>query len=121
MPAPSLHPGLQDDKPDSVDIDRALRKKAATLVANGLDATPHELLATAYRGYKCWAHERRLHFPEPRRYALLLDILQYCSDEYLVERASCEEPGFANAEVAEMLDARYPRFARLRLRMKQRR
>ncbi|KAF7962648.1 hypothetical protein AWV80_19400 [Cupriavidus sp. UYMU48A] len=78
-------------------------------------------MATAYRGYKCWAHERRLHFPEPRRYALLLDILQCCSDEHLVERASCEEPGFANAEIAEMLDARYPRYARLRLRMKQRR
>jgi len=119
MPALLPHPGLQDDKPDSVDINCALRKQAATLVANVLDATPDELLATAHRGYKCWARERRLHFPELRRCALLFEILQYSADENLVERASCEEPGFENTEIAKMLDARYPRYARLRLRVKR--
>lgn len=99
------------------ELDKALNEEAKAL-AVGLDGTPQALVALAHAGYRAWAKDGNLQFPEDRRYALLGEILRYCADENLLERYSAQE---CRSEIAEMLDARYPRYARTRARLLARR
>lgn len=93
------------------DNQRALLLEARRLAEN-VDGTADQLLALAHAGYQTWTRNRRLHFPETRRHALLLEILRYCADSHLLE---C--PPFAQSRieaVEDAMDASYPRYARLR-------
>jgi len=84
----------------------------AKRLAEDLDGTTEQLLALAYAGYHAWTRNRRLHFPESRRHAFLLEILRYCADEHLLE---CPPLEMSRVEAVEQaMDAYYPRYARLR-------
>jgi hypothetical protein len=69
-------------------------------------------LVLAHPGYKARTKNRRLHFPEPRRHELLVQILRDCAYSHLLECPPFEKTHIEAIE--EMMDARYPRYARLR-------
>jgi len=92
------------------DNQRALLLEARRLAEN-VDGTADQLLALTHAGYRTWTRNRRLHFPEPRRHALLLEILRYCADSHLLECAPFEQCRVAVVE--DSMDASYPRYARL--------
>lgn len=100
------------------EFDKALHQEAKALSVN-LDGTPEALLTVAHAGYKAWAKEGNLHFPDETRYALLHEILRYCADECLLECYPSQERRLR--EIAEMLDQRYPRYACTRARLRARR
>ena len=84
----------------------------AQRLAEHLDGTAEALLALTYAGYRAWTRNRRLHFPDGRRHALLLEILRYCADAHLLE---CLPFDLSRVEAIEhALDELYPRYARLR-------
>ncbi|MGO4333035.1 hypothetical protein AB4Z48_35035 [Cupriavidus sp. 2TAF22] len=90
-----------------------LQLEAKALAAN-LDGTPGALLALTHAGYRYWTKARRLHFPPPRREALLLEIMRFCADTNLLECAPDPEDRDRQHVIEEMLDARYLRYARLK-------
>ncbi|WP_092603334.1 hypothetical protein [Ralstonia sp. 25mfcol4.1] len=92
------------------DNQRALLEEARRLAEN-VDGTADQLLALAHAGYRTWTRNRRLHFPESRRHALLLEILRYCAASHLLECPPFEQSRVAVVEDA--MDASYPRYARL--------
>lgn len=92
------------------DNQRALLLEARRL-AEDVDGTADQLLALAHASYRAWTRNRRLHFPDPRRHTLLLEILRYCADSHLLECPPFEQ---SRIEVVEdAMDASYPRYARL--------
>ncbi|MGT2455146.1 hypothetical protein ACU4GI_18570 [Cupriavidus basilensis] len=88
-----------------------LQLEANTLAAS-LDGTPGALMALTHAGYLDWAKARRLNFQSPLRETLLLEIMRFCANTHLLECPP--EDGCRRQEIADMLDARYPRYARLR-------
>ncbi|WP_439672871.1 hypothetical protein AEMCBJ_33280 (plasmid) [Cupriavidus necator] len=100
------------------EFEKALHQEAKALSEN-LDGTAGQLLALTHAGYKAWAKEGNLHFPEPKRYALLHEILRYCAYGSLLE---CNPTQWDSLrKIAEMLDRRYPRYACTRARLRARR
>jgi len=93
------------------DNERALSLEAQRL-AERLGGTADQLVVLAHAGYRAWTRSRRLHFPETRRHELLLEILHYCADSHLLECPPFEQSGAEAVE--DEMDARYPRYARLR-------
>ncbi|MCY1203936.1 hypothetical protein D9M68_226470 [compost metagenome] len=100
------------------EFDKALHEEAKELSVN-LDGTSQALLALSHAGYKAWAKEGNLQFPEEKRYALLHEILRYCAYGSLLECYPTHESRLR--EIAGMLDGRYPRYARTRARLQERR
>jgi hypothetical protein len=90
-----------------------LQLEAKALAVN-LDGTPDARLALTHLGYRYWTKARRLHFPPPRREALLLEIMRFCADTNLLECPPDPEDGDRQGVIEVMLDARYPRYARLK-------
>lgn len=86
----------------------------ANTLASKLDGTPGALLALTHAGYHYWAKARRLHFPQPRRDELLLEIMNFCADTNLLECPPDPEDGDRRQAIECMLDGRYPRYARLK-------
>lgn len=100
------------------DLYPALFREAKDLCEAGAD-TPQALLALTYAGYRAWAKAGNLNFPEEKHYALLQEILRYCAAECLL--ACCYPQEHRLQEIADMLDAAYPRYARTRARLSARR
>ncbi|WP_244223010.1 hypothetical protein [Cupriavidus lacunae] len=100
------------------DFDRALSAEAKELCPTG-SGTPQALLALAYAGYRAWAKAGNLNFPDEKRYTLLQEILRYCAEECSL--ACCYPQEYRLREIAAMLDAAYPRYARTRERLSARR
>ncbi|MDF3835143.1 hypothetical protein P3W85_19570 [Cupriavidus basilensis] len=92
-------------------ITKSLRLQANTLAAT-LDGTPGALLALAHAGYRQWTKARHLNFPPARREELLQEILHFCADTHLLKCPPEDE--CRPQAIADMLDARYPRYARHR-------
>ncbi|WP_198293117.1 hypothetical protein [Cupriavidus sp. UYPR2.512] len=72
-----------------------------------------------HAGFRAWAKEGNLHFPDEKRYALLHEVLRYCADRCLL--ACCFSQERRLREIAEMLDGSYPRYALTRARVSARR
>lgn len=81
--------------------------------------TPEALIALAHAGFRAWAKAGNLNFPEEKRYALLHEVLRYCADRCLL--ACCFSQERRLSEIAEVLDASYPRYALTRARVSARR
>jgi len=81
--------------------------------------TPQALLALTYAGYRAWAKAGNLSLPDEKHYALLQEILRYCAAECLL--ACCYSQEYRLQEIADLLDAAYPRYARTRERLFERR
>lgn len=96
---------------DDADNQRALVLEARRL-AEHLDGTADQLLALAYAGYRAWTKNRRLHFLEDRRHALMINILRYCAETHLLECPPFDRT--SNEVIEDALDASYPRYARNR-------
>jgi len=90
-----------------------LQLEAKALAANP-DGTPDALLALTHAGYRYWTKARRLHFLPPRREALLLEIVRFCAVTNLLECPPDPQDGDRQQVIEEMLDAHYPRYARLK-------
>ena len=82
----------------------------ANALAATLDGTPGALLALVHAGYRQWTKTQHLTFPPARRDELLREILHFCADTHLLECPP--EDGCRPQAIADMLDARYPRYAR---------
>jgi hypothetical protein len=100
------------------DLDRQLHRDAIELCQTG-PATPAKLVALAHAGLKAWAKVGNLQFPPEKRYALLQEIMRYCAWECLC--ACCFSRDHALQKIADMLDGSYPRYARTRARLAERR
>ncbi|WP_416047435.1 hypothetical protein [Cupriavidus basilensis] len=82
----------------------------ANALAATLDGTPGALLALVHAGYRQWTKARRLNFQAARRDELLREILHFCADTHLLECPPEDE--CRPQAIADMLDSRYPRYAR---------
>ncbi|WP_232232599.1 hypothetical protein [Cupriavidus sp. amp6] len=99
------------------DYYRALQEEA-TASSSHFMARPR-LIALAHAGFRAWAKAGNLNFPDEKRYALLHEVLRYCADRCLL--ACCFSQEWRLREIAEMLDASYPRYALTRARVSARR
>ncbi len=88
---------------------KTLQLQANALAAT-LDGTPGALLALVHAGYRQWTKARRLYFQPERRDELLQEIPHFCADTHLLECP--HDDGCRPQAIADMLDARYPRYAR---------
>ena len=100
------------------DFDRELQRLANELSGVGHDK-PAQLLALTYAGFRAWAKVGNLNFPPERRHELLQEILRFCAYECLC--ACCFSRDDALQRIADMLDGSYPRYARTRARLEERR
>ncbi|WP_427308827.1 hypothetical protein [Cupriavidus sp. H39] len=100
------------------EFDRQLQALANELSQVGHDK-PAQLLALTYTGFRAWAKVGNLSFPPERRYELLQEVLRFCADESLC--ACCFSRDHALQKIADMLDGSYPRYARTRARIEERR
>ncbi|WP_316157803.1 hypothetical protein [Cupriavidus sp. BIC8F] len=100
------------------DFDRTLQQEAKTLF-QPFHGTPGALLALTHAGFRAWAKAGNLNFPDEMRYALLQEILRFCAAECLL--ACCFSQERRLREITEILDGRYPRYARTRARLTARR
>ncbi len=100
------------------DYYRALQEEARALF-QPFHGTPEALIALAHAGFRAWAKAGNLNFPDEKRYALLHEVLRYCAHQCLL--ACCFSQERRLREIAEMLDARYPRYAVTRARVSARR
>ncbi|MDX6007273.1 hypothetical protein [Cupriavidus necator] len=98
------------------DLHQMLEAKALFQPFHG---TSEALIAMAHAGFRAWAEADNLNFPEEKRYALLHEVLRYCADRCLL--ACCFSQERRLSEIAEMLDASYPRYALTRARVSARR
>ena len=78
-----------------------------------------KLMALAHAGFRAWAKAGNLSFPPEKRYALLQEVLHYCASECLLACCYCQH--YRLSQIADMLDASYPRYARTRAKMAERR
>ncbi|RWA55736.1 hypothetical protein AU476_06405 [Cupriavidus sp. UYMSc13B] len=76
-------------------------------------------MALTHAGFRAWAKEGNLHFPDEKRYALPHEVLRYCADRCLL--ACCFSQERRLREIAEMLDGSYPRDTLTRARVSARR
>lgn len=100
------------------DFDRTLHQEAKALF-QPFHCTPQALIALTHAGFRAWAKEGNLNFPDEMRYALLHEVMRYCANQCLL--ACCFSQERRLHEIAEMLDARYPRYALTRARVSARR
>ena len=100
------------------DFDRQLQRLANELCQASHD-TPAQLVALTHAGFRAWAKVGNLSFSPERRHELLQGVLRFCANECLC--ACCFSRDHALQKIADMLDGSYPRYARTRARLAERR